>query len=854
MIPCLAERESMDPITIAKFEYLTGHKPLRWQIRLYSLILAGHYPDICSIPTGLGKTSIIVLWILALTAQARSGSVDYRRLVWIINRRNVIDQATAVALEVLRKVEADDYFAPLGLLASFPGERLAVSSIRGGKAENWKNWKWKDDPARPAILIATVDKFGSRLLFSGYGDSHKTKPLHAALLSQDVLVVVDESHLEQPFIKTLHTVINDRMNASERKTIRLMEVTATPRSNKENVFSLSDEDMLDEFVCRRANAVKIVAFHKQSEKCSPAKQIAMLAVDRAKSAPESENKIVVYVTGPDLAQSITKELRRIIRDDHRVAILTGIMRGRERDELVKSNPVYKAFMDKSRLSKPIFLVCTSAGEVGIDLYADHSVMDSTTLLSLLQRLGRIGRDGLIPRSFVDVVVTAEDPKTAFGGACLSTRTFVEGLPDMNASPANVSRRLAEGSWASAMMPESRTPYLTSDKIEKLAMSSFKRGKLPGAPCLYPFLHGIEKVPPETAVAWRNGISEISSLSADALADWLEADKLAPPETLEIETSKLRSAITKSATSVNAILIPDGEEPRTVKVCPSMPFDDLEDATLILPTSAGMLDSDGMLSSDSTSAARPANDDAVKTYFIEIDDSGMSFYWSAGSPTKTVLNACGEEAALEALSSLVGRKIVLAEDIAGDTKTILCVMKDEPNPFDDDCPTQSVTQMTLARHTEKVVAAASDICKALHIPADLESVILRAAAWHDSGKDRHRWQSSIHNDSGIPMGKSGARGMNVSALHGYRHELGSLIDCSTGANPMERHLVAVHHGHGRPHFEAKAFDDESSVEDNVNAVVSQMQNYDDLARSSGHWHLAWIESILRCADAHGSRGE
>jgi hypothetical protein len=74
------------------FRALTGHNPLRWQQRLFAHFVmdrpgARRLPDAPDIPTGLGKTSVIPIWLLALAAQAREGMPSLpRRLVYVVNR------------------------------------------------------------------------------------------------------------------------------------------------------------------------------------------------------------------------------------------------------------------------------------------------------------------------------------------------------------------------------------------------------------------------------------------------------------------------------------------------------------------------------------------------------------------------------------------------------------------------------------------------------------------------------------------------------------------------------------------------------------------------------------------------
>ena len=87
------------------FETLTGHAPLRWQQRLYDEHFArGEPPSAISVPTGLGKTAVMAIWLVSLAEQmkARGKPELPRRLVYVVDRRAVVDQATKFA-ETLRK-------------------------------------------------------------------------------------------------------------------------------------------------------------------------------------------------------------------------------------------------------------------------------------------------------------------------------------------------------------------------------------------------------------------------------------------------------------------------------------------------------------------------------------------------------------------------------------------------------------------------------------------------------------------------------------------------------------------------------------------------------------------------------
>ncbi len=49
------------------FRSLTGFPPMRWQKRLFERFVHADMPSACDIPTGLGKTSMVVVWLLALS-------------------------------------------------------------------------------------------------------------------------------------------------------------------------------------------------------------------------------------------------------------------------------------------------------------------------------------------------------------------------------------------------------------------------------------------------------------------------------------------------------------------------------------------------------------------------------------------------------------------------------------------------------------------------------------------------------------------------------------------------------------------------------------------------------------------
>ncbi len=88
-------KQDLAPMFRQAFEALTGNLPLSWQDRLFREHFANHQtPSVIDFPTGLGKTMVMPIWLIA---RAMADSTLPRRLIYIVDRRTVVDQATDLA-------------------------------------------------------------------------------------------------------------------------------------------------------------------------------------------------------------------------------------------------------------------------------------------------------------------------------------------------------------------------------------------------------------------------------------------------------------------------------------------------------------------------------------------------------------------------------------------------------------------------------------------------------------------------------------------------------------------------------------------------------------------------------------
>ena len=119
--------------------------------------------------------------------------------------------------------------------------------------------------------------------------------------------------------------------------------------------------------------------------------------------------VLVFVRKVEDVEKVVKKLPK----DSTVQSLIGTLRGLERDGLVKK-PIFQRFLPESNRDPnvtptpgTVYLVCTSAGEVGVNISADHMVCDLSTFESMTQRFGRVNRFGDLDDTRIDIVYPKE---------------------------------------------------------------------------------------------------------------------------------------------------------------------------------------------------------------------------------------------------------------------------------------------------------------------------------------------------------------------------------------------------------------------------------------------------------------
>lgn len=880
------------------FRSLTGFSPMRWQRRLFTRFVENDIPSACAIPTGLGKTSVLPLWLLALLQQAETDSILLpRRLIYIVNRRTVVDQATDTVERMRRRLvqpESPDWQEHAGTLQRLVGTLrglcatggvpLAVSTLRGEFADNEE---WKADPARPAMVIGTIDMIGSKLLFSGYGDGRYNRSHHAGLVGQDALIVHDEAHLTPAFSDLLHRVTQEQERETARnggsnaiRPVRVIELSATSRGNEADAFPFpAEEDGKDEVVQRRLKAGKRLHLHT-----APDDGVIAKLVELAQAHESARVKVLIYVRFPDHARRIASDLGKALGTGSaaRIALLTGTIRGHERDWLIRENLVYRALLNhECRPERTVYLVSTSAGEVGIDLDADHLVCDVTTLDSLIQRVGRVNRrggDGGCARVDVAVNVPSKDSPSGIERATEATINLLRGWSETSQDGLDVApgklRDLLAGeapeAIEAAFSPRPDAPPLTDILLDAWSLTSIQA--MPGRPEVAPFLHGITQELPHTFLVWRHEIDRLVAAEADevTLRGWFRACRIEARERLRDRTDRVKKALgtllkrhrKKDATADFSVVVLDERgEARWSSLSEIAGKDfNLSYRTVVLPLPAGGLDRSG--------AFDPAAVESVDKVDLDVAEAGRPderrerwLHWKSANGERFEQLITGE--LFEALPAALREKarISLAQPEEGDSDVegLDLVLIVSPMRSAMENPETASAHQTLEEHTEAIATQMVSIAKALQLPDDMQTALVTAARWHDRGKDRPVWQRYARNpDGATPLAKA-RRYLHPRALGGYRHEFGSYLEAIADGEldlcaerDVVLHLITAHHGWARPHFEPRSYDSTRTSSENDQAACDVMRRFGRLQERFGRWGLAWLESLLRCADIAASR--
>ncbi len=917
------------------FRALTGYSPFPWQARLFKQLCECELPPAVDIPTGLGKTSVMGIWLLARAA----GASLPRRLVYVVDRRAVVDQATDFAEKIRKTLQDCSDLEQVRAGLKIGDRPLAISTLRG---QHRDNREWLSDPAASAIIVGTVDMVGSRLLFEGYGVSRKMRPYAAGLMGCDTLVLLDEAHLSRPFERLLKTIEEEqrvsttgsagasrgcftgsRASASVPPPFRVLPLSATLGNAAETAqaFSINDADLNDETVSARLNAAKTL----QIENLSGAVELPIVLAKRAwclaheqVEAAGKPVRILIYCDKRKDAEQVAVHLRKHAKDEApepAVILFVGGRRFHEREAAADHLKEHGFIADADTSpNASVFLVSTSAGEVGVDLDADHMVCDLVPWERMVQRLGRVNRRG---KGVAQVLVMDQGPPNtknqdeAAKARHKAVRNLLEQLPldgsgGHQAGPGALIG-LRENADAGQLLDKATTPLplhpeLTRPLVDAWAMTSLVEHT--GRPEVGPWLRGWVDEEPQTTLIWRRHLpvrwdattdpkrmadrdveaffevatpqaAELLETEAWRVRDWLRkrARKLLVAATKQQETAPSLPPLTLDGPV--AFLIRHAERPEHLSlrsIDDGKPDDllrKLEGQKLVLDARLGGLN-EGLLVDD---------DKAVLT----IEDNWGNLNIGKGEQTDggrqpamrvQVLSESARSQQLpkdeevqeinksqpESWQEVLAIPCCLSAE--GEAVKWLVVEKWRNADADEEARAIAPIWQSLREHQEWAAEEAAQIADALDLPEEDRAMLRTAACRHDDGKKAARWQRAFNapRKGGGPYAKTPGP-VNRHHLNGYRHEFQSVLDAEkSGLESLDRsdprfdlalHLMAAHHGHARPTISVEGCDSLPPTAAAARAHEIALR-FARLQRQWGPWGLAWWEALLRAADQRASK--
>ncbi len=866
-------------LTIADFpkffaDLHQARQPFVWQERLLADVAErGRWPDRIIAPTGAGKTAVLDVHVFAVALMAAgTGPRVPRRLSLVVDRRALVDSQHDLARsmnDTLRRAVAagDGVLAEAGraLLSLHTSggvgqDPVVVALLRGGAPAGRR---WVDDPAAPAIICATPDMWGSRLLFRGYGSSRLARPREAGLLAYDSVVVVDEAHLARQLVATARRIDALESMATtlpRAPRIQVVEATATPGGDPTaHSVGVSELDLdlaspAGAVLARRLRTPKPLRLVPSPDwpggSASAKRGLARTMADETVDLRERHGATIACVTNRvGTALLVAADLRG---RGLTVELLVGRLRPHDLWRLRERRPCLLTTDGDPDVD---VVVATQTIEVGIDADFAAMVTELAAGTAIAQRAGRVNRIGR--REVAEIRIVVPDA----GVPAKGTEPYSAGdsadalawLKERSSAPDG----LAPWAVSSSPPPGARLPRLVLGRPEPwdAALLARTSDDLNEDPDLDLWLS--DDLEPDTDVS----VVVRAGLPSDEI-DAVTLIRATPPQAAEcfpVSVSTLRAILT--ATPGQRRFVWRGDD-----VAPPDDAGSLRPGDIVIADTGVSWFASGVVEADGTEPASDVLEDAL--------DAGSALVRiGSGTPLDVATGGRAGRDLLPELLSTRGsfetesRACHVAMAAVIDEFRVSHVLTDDPldrrlaaltrllngrladvevttgRPVDGEPPawlvisdvrrnlgdeaarqTWSVSggTVSLDDHQRAVSQRAQEISVRLALGGEVTLALAQAGVLHDEGKRDRRFQLMLHapaDASGLVAGtetlaKSGMRvpaqfraAQAASGLPtGWRHEQVSAVAAAgrlDGAGDVAANLVirlvGTSHGHGRPDF-------------------------------------------------------
>ena len=830
------------------FEAVIGKKPYPWQEYLAGN-WSGPSPDFStnSLGTGAGKSAEIICWYYALVQSKINGTTFPHRYVYVVPRRDVVDQTHELAKKM--KDELDEKFGEIfGVDFKNYGwdSPLEVLQWRGGltKLSQLKN------PVQPTVICGTPDMIGSRLLLRAYGQRSRNRTVDAGLLAYDSLLAFDEAHLCQPLVSTFRRVTQYQRdkNFLPDRVSKIHLITATPPA---------------EVAVNRKLIEKHVSRHKKDVlflKTSPAKT-PKLFVETVKSVVEKCNVVAGVCNTVRNARKYFKLVRKELSGCH-VVLLTGRSRPHDRHRIYKKPlGVGKTLLDYLKgdylekgydLDKKIVLISTQCIEVGADFHFDGMVSELASFDALRQRFGRYNRRDLKVKPDTAVVVYDND-RDVYGdkktdtwkalGEKFKTKKTGERFVVPNFSGLNYE------DYADCVSESLKPAWLSDGQIKVLSVTNSEYGDID----ISPLIHGVDGSTGDIGLVWRKDFDALlkTRWDGEVTQDYF---KVRPVRSNEVLMLPYHTMFEKTDATDTDFVEGTGRKYKDIFFGNGNRFEYVDaisrkvircenikpGMTLVVPETFGRCDKFGW------------NEESDSP----VTDVGLDGGLHGDRTDEELLNGSDKFVFRQ------GKWYCLLGKLDRYTKG---------------------RRETLGEHTTKVVRYAEQFSRHLGFEdvvvenrndkTTMAVVMSEVGKLHDLGKFHDRFQRCMYHPDqpgDVILAKSDSDGRTG----GFRHELESvriLLSGGTGvvarksfpqtselitavaekAGDLHLHLIGTHHGLMRGEIPA-AFKEDGSCWEYVGEIHDKyLEVFAKLNDRYGEWGLAFLESVFRISDWRGS---
>lgn len=593
----------MTPADFAAFHLAVhGRPPFDWQQRLLEQVVRERaWPEVLELPTGAGKTTCLDIAVFALALDSESPEPwCARRIAMVVDRRVVVDQIAErghALAEALRTSDSAIVKTVAQRLASLSHAEapLATYTLRGGMPQDDG---WARTPDQPVILASTVDQLGSRLLMQGYGVSSGMAPVHAGLVGNDTLLLLDEVHLSGPFAETLHALRSLRQRFQGTR-FQCAFLSATPGRETTRRFTLRPEETSEETVLG-----KRLRAHKRArlEDAGDRSELEVRALNAARTLVGKHQTVAVVLNRVASAVRVARQLTESLRGlDVDVELMTGRMRPLDRDDLLaRVRGRIEAGRVRSATERPLIVVATQCIEAGADFDFDALITEAASLSSLRQRFGRVDRlgqygeaEGLIIRD------RSEKNDPIYGTSSAATFAWLKERADKKTRTFDFGSfhfpEVTHAELEAMRGPEKHAPILLPAYLDLWAQTQPAPAQVPDVSL---FLHGPESGPADIQVVWRADLElgrsdeeraeivsairpsslEAMSVPFNAARRWLATSS--PTDDVSVSDVEGGAEVENTEASVE-VFVWNGAESRRVRVDRLRPGD-----TVIVPSSRG----------------------------------------------------------------------------------------------------------------------------------------------------------------------------------------------------------------------------------------------------------------------------